>query len=332
MIYVIIYNIIPLDNMMATNITTIEEVKKTWEKIYREIEKVVVGKTDIIKDIMVALLAEGHVLLEGVPGIAKTYITNVFATAIGLNFARAQFTPDLLPSDLLGTNIYNVKDGTFKLRKGAVFTNFLLTDEINRAPPKTQSALLEAMAEKQVSIEGKTYKLEKPFIVVGTQNPIEQEGTYPLPEAQIDRFAFKLNLTLPNKEEELKIIKLKNEEKFVKINKIATVKLILEMIEIVKKVYISEDVMNYVRDITIETRKDPRLILGSSPRGSIALLRHAKANAALDGRNYVTPDDIKEILVNTLHHRIQLKSEFELEGATGTVIITDIMNTVKVPV
>ncbi len=309
------------------------DIKNIWEECYEEVKKVVIGKADVLEDIMIVLLGEGHILLEGVPGIAKTHITNSFAQAIGLEFNRAQFTPDLLPSDVLGTNIYDPKTGTFKLRRGPIFTNLLLADEINRSPPKTQAALLEAMAEKQVSIEGTTYKLDRPFIVIATQNPVEQEGTYPLPEAQVDRFGMKLILTLPEPDEELDIIKLKHEGTKLKVRRVTTAQTVNKMIEVVREdIYISNDVMAYMRDIIVKTRTDPRLVLGCSPRASIALLGHSKAHAALKGRGYVIPDDCKRVMVNTIHHRLQIKSEFELEGTTGKVVIEDIMNSTAVPV
>lgn len=309
------------------------DIKAIWEECFRETKKVVIGKADVLEDIMITLLGEGHILLEGVPGIAKTHITNSFAASIGLAFNRAQFTPDLLPSDVLGTNIYDPKTGTFKLRRGPIFTNLMLADEINRSPPKTQAALLEAMAEKQVSIEGTTYKLDRPFIVIATQNPVEQEGTYPLPEAQVDRFGMKLLLTLPEPDEELDIIKLKHEGIKLKVRRVTTSQTVNKMIEVIREdMFISNDMMSYMRDIVVKTRTDPRLVLGCSPRASIAMLGHSKAYAALNGRNYVIPDDIKRIIVSTVHHRLQLKSEAELEGTTGEIVIKDIVGNTKVPV
>ena len=320
------------ESISETKLTS-NDIKSIWEEVYEEVKKVVIGKADVLEDIMIVLLGEGHILLEGVPGIAKTHITNAFASAIGLAFNRAQFTPDLLPSDVLGTNIYDPKTGTFKLRRGPIFTNLLLADEINRSPPKTQAALLEAMAEKQVSIEGTTYKLDRPFIVIATQNPVEQEGTYPLPEAQVDRFGMKLLLTLPEPDEELDIIKLKQDGIKLKVNRKTTAQTVNKMIKVIKEdMYISQEVMQYIRDIVVKTRTDPRLVLGCSPRASIALLSHGKAYSAMSGRTYVIPDDIKRVLVSTVHHRLQLKSEVELEGSTGDVVIKDIMNTVSVPI
>ncbi len=310
-----------------------QDIKNIWDECFREVKKVVIGKADVLEDIMIVLLGEGHILLEGVPGIAKTHITNAFASAIGLEFNRAQFTPDLLPSDVLGTNIFDPKTATFKLRRGPIFSNLLLADEINRSPPKTQAALLEAMAEKQVSIEGTTYKLDRPFIVIATQNPIEQEGTYPLPEAQVDRFGMKLVLTLPSSDEELDIIRLKHEGTKLKVRRVTTGQTINRMIDVVKNdIYISDEVMQYMRNVVVKTRTDPRLVLGCSPRASIALMSHSKAFAALQGRNYVIPDDCKRVMVSTIHHRLQLKAETELEGTSGQVVIEDIMKSTTVPV
>lgn len=312
---------------------TPKDIQRIWKECHTELQKVIIGKADILEDIMVTLLAEGHILLEGVPGIAKTVITKAFADVIGLNFNRQQFTPDALPSDVLGTNIYDPKTGSFKLRRGPVFCNFLLADEINRSPPKTQAAMLECMAEKQVTIEGEGYKLDPPFIVVATQNPIEQEGTYPLPEAQVDRFAMKLILDLPSGDEEKDIIKLKHSGFNKKVRPVTTSATVNKMIQTVKEdIYMSDDLMSYIRDLVMATRSDPRLILGGSPRASIALLGASKAIAAIKGRNYVIPDDLKKIIVPSVSHRLQLKAEAELEGTTGRIVIEDIMRQVAVPV
>ncbi|MCH8906818.1 MAG: MoxR family ATPase [Candidatus Heimdallarchaeota archaeon] len=311
----------------------VKDIQRIWHECHTEMQKVIIGKADVLEDIMITLLAEGHVLLEGVPGIAKTVITKAFADTIGLVFNRQQFTPDALPSDVLGTNIYDPKSGSFKLRRGPVFCNFLLADEINRSPPKTQAAMLECMAEKQVTIEGEGYKLDPPFIVVATQNPVEQEGTYPLPEAQVDRFSMKLNLELPSGDEEKEIIRLKHSGHFKKIRPVTTAVTVNKMIAVVKSdVHLSEDMMSYIRDIVMKTRTDPRLILGGSPRASIAILMASKAYAAIQGRNYVIPDDLKRIVTFSVAHRLQLKAEAELEGTTGTLVIDDIMKQIAVPV
>ena len=310
-----------------------QDIQRIWKECYNEMQQVIVGKSDVLEDIMITLMAGGHVLLEGVPGIAKTVITKAFADTIGLEFNRQQFTPDALPSDVLGTNIYDPKTGSFKLRRGPVFCNFLLADEINRSPPKTQAAMLECMAEKQVTIEGEQYKLDPPFIVVATQNPIEQEGTYPLPEAQVDRFNMKLLLDLPSAEEEKEIIKLKHEGFYKKVRPITTAATVNKMIEVVRAdIHMSDEIMGYIRDIVMRTRTDPRLILGCSPRASIALLNSCKAWAAMNGRNYVVPDDLKRVVKFTVAHRLQLKAEAELEGTTGFIVIEDIIRQVPVPV
>ena len=312
---------------------TPKDVQRIWQDIYSEVKKVVIGKVEVIEDLMIALLGEGHVLLEGVPGIAKTHTSNAFATALGCTFKRAQFTPDLLPSDILGTNIFDPKSGSFKMRRGPIFTNILLADEINRSPPKTQAALLEAMAEKQVSIEGTTYKLEKPFMVIATQNPVEQEGTYPLPEAQMDRFMFKIILELPEEHEELEIIRLKHTGTKLRVERKTTPLSIVKMQEVVRDdIYVSEEVMAYMRDIVVQTRKDNRIILGGSPRASIALLNASKAWAAMNGRSYVIPDDVKRVIKWGISHRLQLRAEAELEGTTGYMVMEDIENQVPVPV
>ena len=312
---------------------TSNDIKRIWAECNSELQKAIIGKTEEMEDIMITLLAEGHVLLEGVPGIAKTVITKAFADTIGLNFNRQQFTPDALPSDVLGTNIFDPKTGSFKLRRGPVFCNFLLADEINRSPPKTQAAMLECMAEKQVTIEGEQYPLDPPFIVVATQNPVEQEGTYPLPEAQVDRFSMKLLFDLPSSDEEKEIIRLKHTGMKNEIRPVTTAATVNKMIQVVKRgIHLSDDLMGYIRDIVMKTRTDPRLILGCSPRASIAMLQNSKAYAAMQGRNYVTPDDTKRIIVNTVAHRLQLKAEAELEGTTGKIVIEDIVKQIPVPV
>ncbi len=310
-----------------------KDIQRIWKECHSEMQKVIIGKAEVLEDIMITLLAGGHVLLEGVPGIAKTVITKAFADTIGLSFNRQQFTPDALPSDVLGTNIYDPKTGSFKLRRGPVFCNFLLADEINRSPPKTQAAMLECMAEQQVTIEGELYPLDPPFIVVATQNPIEQEGTYPLPEAQVDRFSMKLVLDLPSGDEEKDIIHLKHSGHFKKVRPVTTGATVNKMIDVVKKdIHISEDLINYIRDIVMKTRTDPRLILGCSPRASIALLMASKAWSAMQGRNYVTPDDLKRVVKFSTAHRLQLKAEAELEGTTGMIVIEDIVKQITVPV
>ncbi|UJG42983.1 MAG: MoxR family ATPase [Candidatus Heimdallarchaeum endolithica] len=314
-------------------VVTPKDIKRVWSEIYAELKRVIIGKLDVLEDLFIALLARGHVLLEGVPGVAKTVMAKNFAATLGAEFKRGQFTPDLLPSDVVGTTIYDPKAGTFKMRKGPIFTNIFLADEINRSPPKTQAALLEAMAEKQVTVEGTTFKLEPPFLVIATQNPVEQEGTYPLPEAQVDRFMFKLIVDLPSPEEEIEIIDLSHKHAFRTVRRITTPMTIIRMIETVeKRIYVHEDIMSYIRDITVATRTDPRLLLGGSPRCSIALLNASKAVAAMNGRDYVIPDDVKRVAKIGAAHRLQMKPEAELEGTTGNMVMDDILRNLPVPV
>jgi MoxR-like ATPase len=314
-------------------VVTPKDIKRVWDEIYSELGRVIIGKLDVLEDMFISLLSGGHCLLEGVPGIAKTVMAKTFAQTLGCEFKRVQFTPDLLPSDVVGTTIYDPKAGTFKMRKGPIFTNILLADEINRSPPKTQAALLEAMGEKQVTVEGTTFKLEAPFLVIATQNPIEQEGTYPLPEAQVDRFMFKLLVDLPSPEEEMDIIRLKHGQVRQTVRRVTTPMTIVKMMETVEtKIYIHEDLMVYIKDVVVATRTDPRLLLGGSPRCSIALLTSAKAVAAMRGRDYVIPDDIKRIARVATAHRLQMKPEAELEGTTGTMVVNEILRNLPVPV
>lgn len=314
-------------------VVTPKDVKRVWDEIYNELSRVIIGKLDVLEDMFISLLGGGHALLEGVPGIAKTVMAKSFAQTLGCEFKRVQFTPDLLPSDVVGTTIYDPKAGTFKMRKGPIFTNILLADEINRSPPKTQAALLEAMAEKQVTVEGTTFKLEDPFLVIATQNPIEQEGTYPLPEAQVDRFMFKLLVDLPSPEEEIDIIRLKHSQVRQTVRRVTTPMTIVKMKETVEsRIYIHEDLMEYIKDLTVSTRTDPRLSLGGSPRCSIALLNASKSVAAMRGRDYVIPDDIKRIARVASAHRLMMKPEAELEGTTGTMVINEILRNLPVPV
>jgi len=310
---------------------SIRDVRGIVQKVLSEVGKVIVGKLDILQNIFIALLADGHVLLEGVPGVAKTAMAKAFSDALGCEFKRIQFTPDLLPADIVGTNVYDQKSGRFYLRKGPIFANIVLADEINRAPPKTQSALLECMQERQVTIEGETYYLPKPFMVLATQNPIELEGTYPLPEAQVDRFFFKLLVDYPNPEEELEILKRKNEPEEVTVEKITSPQIVVAMQEAVKKVYVDESLFEYIKNIVLKTRNHPQILLGASTRASIVLLCAAKARAAILGRDFVIPDDIKSLVFPVLNHRIILKPEAELEGISPERIINEIIEEVEVP-
>ncbi|MBD3191392.1 MAG: AAA domain-containing protein [Candidatus Heimdallarchaeota archaeon] len=315
----------------SDGVVDISDVERIGKSIQKELAKSIIGMKDIIQNLLITLLSDAHILLEGVPGIAKTTLAKLFALTLGCRYKRVQFTPDLLPSDVLGTNVFDQRSGTFKLRRGPIFTNILLADEINRAPPKTQSALLEAMAERQVSIEGNTYSLASPFIVIATQNPIEQEGTYPLPEAQLDRFLMKSVVRLPNPIEEEKIIKIKHEPKELEIKQVTTPETLVRLQHIVQKgVYVDQSIIEFIRDITVRTRTDPRLLLGGSPRASIAMLYASKAYAAITGRDFVVPDDIKRVAVDAVYHRLLLKPEADLEGITAQSIIKDIINDIPI--
>jgi MoxR-like ATPase len=310
---------------------SIGDVRSIAQKVLSEVNKVIVGKLDILQNIFIALLAGGHVLLEGVPGVAKTVMAKTFSDTLGCEFKRIQFTPDLLPADIIGTNVYDQKSGKFYLRKGPIFANIVLADEINRAPPKTQSALLECMQEKQVTIEGETHYLPRPFMVLATQNPIELEGTYPLPEAQVDRFFFKLIVDYPNPEEELEILKRKNVAEEAIVEKVASPQIVIAMQEAVKKVYVDDSMFEYIKNIVLRTRNHPQILLGASTRASIVLLYASKARAAILGRDFVIPDDIKSLAFPVLNHRIILKPEAELEGISAGRIINEILEEVEVP-
>lgn len=295
----------------------IERVQEAYGKVIDNVGKVLVGRTDIIKLAFISLLGEGHVLLEGVPGVAKTLTAKAFARSLGLSFKRLQFTPDMLPSDITGTFVFDPKERQFVFREGPVFVNVLVADEINRATPKTQSALLEGMQEKQVTVEGYTRKLEEPFIVLATQNPIELEGTYPLPEAQLDRFMFRVIFDIPSLEEEKEILRKSVEGADIEeVEQVLSPQDVLEARNVVKKeVYSSQEVIDYVVSIVSATRRDKtRVLLGGSPRASVQLLAASRALATLEGRNYVTPDDVKTLVFHTLNHRVLLTPEYALRS------------------
>ncbi len=321
----------PEKTTQGRELVDVSDVERIAKSITEELSKHIIGMKNIVQNLIISLLCDGHILLEGVPGIAKTTLAKLFAATLGCKYKRIQFTPDLLPSDVLGTNVFDQRSGTFKLRRGPIFTNILLADEINRAPPKTQSALLEAMAERQVSIEGNTYELSSPFIVIATQNPIEQEGTYPLPEAQVDRFLMKSIVGLPTPIEEERIIKLKHQPENKQINEITTPETIIRLQKIVRdQLFVDQGIIEFIRDITIKTRTDPRLILGGSPRASIAMLNASKAYAAVCGRDFVVPDDVKRIAVDSVYHRLILKPEADLEGISSQSIVKDIIRDIPI--
>lgn len=312
------------------------QVNTQGEKIIEAVGKVISGQREVIEDLLVAIIAQGHVLLEGPPGIGKTSIVNTLAALTSCNFKRIQFTPDLMPSDIIGNNVFNFQTSEFVLKRGPIFTNFLLADEINRTPPKTQAALLESMEEKQVTIDGNTLLLEKPFIVFATQNPIEHEGTYPLPEAQLDRFIMKVLLTYPERNEEKEILarfhRGEGPSKVIKgLKPIIDNETILTLSERVTEIVVEDSVMEYILNIVEATRRDHNLVVGGSPRASIALLNCGKALAALHGRSFVTPDDIKRVSYPVLRHRILLKPEAEIEGLTPDDVLNLIFEGIEVP-
>lgn len=303
------------------------------KKIIENISRVVIGKTDSLELLMVALLADGHVLLEDVPGVGKTLVTKCLAKSIKGSFKRIQFTPDLLPADVTGFNVYDQKSGQFKFQSGPVLTNILLADEINRAIPRTQSSLLESMEERQVSIDGQTIPLPKPFLVLATQNPIELEGTFPLPEAQLDRFLLKIRLGYPNKTEEIAILeRFQKDDPLMTLESVAGPEQLSQMQQQRKEIKISAAVREYITNIVAATRNHESLRFGSSPRGSLGLMRAAQGLAALRGRNYVLPDDIKELLVPVLAHRIILSEEAKLSGENSEHILEEIISRISVPI
>lgn len=304
-------------------------------KLEQEMQKKIVGQKNMIRKILIGIFTGNHILLEGLPGLAKSLTVNTLAQTLGLTFSRIQFTPDLLPSDIIGTEIYNEKTGEFYTKKGPIFANIVLADEINRAPAKVQSALLEAMQEKQITIAKNTFKLEKPFIVLATQNPIEQDGTYPLPEAQQDRFFMKVKIEYPTIDEEKHILSLlttTTDFDNIVINEIMDKEKIEQIKKLIKQVRIDDKLINYILNIIFKTRENNQYIsCGASPRASIALVIASKANAFLEGRDYVIPQDIKKVIFDVLRHRIILTYEAEAEGLDVEDIITNIMETVDLP-
>lgn len=312
----------------------IAKVSEISKAVITEVERAVVGKRDLLENIMAATLAGGHVLLEDFPGLGKTLIARSFSSALGLDFKRIQFTPDLLPGDITGGYIFNRTKNKFELRQGPVFTNILLADEINRASPKTQSALLEAMQERQVTLEGESLPLPEPFVVLATQNPIEYEGTFPLPEAQLDRFMIKLTVGYPTAEEEKEILQRRRLRKQDELNLrvIAKPKQILEMRAALEEVHVDSDLEEYISKIVHATRIDRRVSVGASPRGSLAFLKMARANAAIAGREFVLPDDIKRFAASVLSHRILLQPEYWMSQQVNGEVIRDVLSQTPVPV
>jgi len=315
-------------------VTEISNVSSLSRQVIAEVERAVVGKRDLLEMMMSSVLAGGHILLEDFPGLGKTLVARSFAKVLGLEFKRIQFTPDLLPGDITGGYIFNRTQNTFELRKGPVFANIILADEINRASPKTQSALLEAMQEGQVTIEGETLPLPNPFLVLATQNPIEYEGTFPLPEAQLDRFMLKLTVGYPSIEEEKLILKRRRERRQdeVVLREIGTADQVLEMREAVETVHVNADLENYIATLVHATRTDRRVAVGASPRGSLAFLKIARANAAVNNRDFITPDDIKRYAVPVLGHRVILQPEYWMARQVVDDVIRDTLEKTPVPV
>ncbi|AEH01765.1 MoxR family ATPase [Lacinutrix sp. 5H-3-7-4] len=313
----------------------LEDLKNAANDIKAELGKVIVGQQEFIELLIVSLFADGHVLIEGVPGIAKTVTAKLFAKVLKTDFSRIQFTPDLMPSDVLGTSVLNMKTSEFEFHQGPIFSNIVLIDEINRAPAKTQAALFETMEERQATIDGTTYPFKSPFMVLATQNPIEQEGTYALPEAQLDRFIFKIKVDYPNLEDEIKIIQTHHERKgekpqtliepILNANDIATYK------KQIQSIVVEEKIIKYIAQLVSKTRNHPHLYLGGSPRASIAILNTAKTFAAINGRDFVTPEDVKKTLKPILNHRIILTPEREMEGMTTENVVDMIVQSVEVP-
>ncbi len=303
------------------------------QKIIAQVKKAIVGKDAVLEKVMLAVLADSHILFEDFPGLAKTLLARSFAMSMGCNFSRIQFTPDLLPADITGTNIYNVKTGEFELRKGPVFTNVLLADEINRAPPKTQAALLEAMQEKQTTLDGKTHRLDDPFIVMATQNPIEYEGVYPLPEAQLDRFLVRLQLGYPSHQEEVEIMRrrMSRAKEEILLEPAADTEAILDLQKTIEGIHVDDDILGYIADIVQATRSQRQIEVGASPRGSLAIFKLSRARAVVHGRDFVLPDDVKEVVAPALAHRMIMKAESWVKGTNPHQVIDDILRTIPVP-
>ena len=323
------------NDLNFNNRIPLDDLREAADQIKAELRKVIIGQDNFVELLIVALLADGHVLIEGVPGIAKTVTAKLFAKVLKTDFSRIQFTPDLMPSDVLGTSVLNMKTSDFEFKKGPIFSNIVLIDEINRAPAKTQAALFETMEERQASIDGITYKFENPFMVLATQNPIEQEGTYALPEAQLDRFIFKIKVDYPSLEDEIKIISTHHERKGeapqTLINAVLDTKSLADYKAKTHAIVVEEKIIKYIAEIVSKTRNHPHLYLGGSPRASIAILNTSKAFAAISGRDFVIPEDVKKALNPVLNHRVILTPEREMEGMTTENVIEMIVQSVEVP-
>ena len=312
---------------------TVGEIETRGDRIIEEVERAVVGKREALELVLLGFLADGHVLVEDFPGLAKTLIARSFAQVFAMDFGRVQFTPDLMPSDVTGSSVFNQRTGDFEFRPGPIFTNLLLGDEINRAPPKTQAALLEAMQERQVTIEGQTSQLERPFLVIATQNPIEYEGTYPLPEAQLDRFILRIGVGYPSRDDEWALLERRLERGADEVSLAAVTDRdgLLDMQASIEQVHVSEPIGAYIVDIVSSTRTSQRVQVGASPRGSLAILKLSRANAALDGRDFVTPEDVKAVAVPALSHRLILRPELWVQRVRPEDVVRESLETVPAP-
>jgi MoxR-like ATPase len=310
-------------------------LRHAMEQIRQEVGKVIVGQHEMVDQLLVALLTKGHVLIEGVPGVAKTITARLLSRCLDMDFSRIQFTPDLMPSDIIGTSIFDASKAAFEFKRGPIFSNFILIDEINRSPAKTQAALFEVMEERQITVDGMRYSMQEPFVVIATQNPVEHEGTYRLPEAQLDRFLFKIKVAYPTQKQEVEIIK--REHAIVDQNKIDAVQKVLTTADLIKyqtmvrKVAVKEELLSYIAEIVCKTREHHLIYLGASPRASIAMLLASKGFAALEGRDFVTPDDIKSAAASVLNHRIVVSPEREMEGLTAENVIEQIIESISIP-
>ena len=311
----------------------VERVAEVSERVLDEVGRAIVGKREALELVLLGLLADGHVLLEDFPGLAKTLIARSFAQVTQLTFTRIQFTPDLLPSDVTGSSIYNQRTGDFEFRPGPIFTNLLLGDEINRAPPKTQSALLEAMQERQVTVEGATHALERPFLVIATQNPIEYEGTYPLPEAQLDRFVLRGRVGYPTRDDEWGVLerRLERAQDEIELEPVTDRGTLLDLQRAVEQVHVAESIGYYIVDVVASTRTTQRVQVGASPRGALALLKLSRCRAAVQGRDFVTPEDVKAVAVPALAHRLILKPELWVQRVSADDVVREVLDTVPTP-
>jgi len=323
------------EEFQFNNRIPLEELRQAVANIKAQLSKIIIGQEEFIELLIASLLANGHVLIEGVPGVAKTITAKLFAKTLKTNFSRIQFTPDLMPSDVLGTSVLQVKTSEFEFKKGPIFSNVVLIDEINRAPAKTQSALFEVMEERQITIDGQRYIMDYPFMVLATQNPIEQEGTYALPEAQLDRFLFKIKVGYPTLEDEVTILKTHHDRKQVEpegsIEGVLTAEELKKFRAQVQDILIEDKIFSYIAQIVDQTRNHPHLYLGGSPRASLAIMNASKAFAAMNGRDFVTPDDIKRSLAPVLRHRVILSPEREMEGMTPETVIDIIAQSIEIP-